>query len=130
MPPRACDTCAPCGGCVPCSTKFPPESPVPCPMRTPSLDVLLLVNTPTLGAEHPDRASEAGVLESAAAITLSLESAGHRVRTLDVDAPGPALWQRIADAGKPDVVFNLFEGFAGRGEGEPQVASLIELAGL
>jgi D-alanine-D-alanine ligase len=99
-------------------------------MRTSSLDVLLLVNTPTLNADHPDQASEAGVLESADAVSRALHSAGHRVRKLEIDGAGPALWQRVASAGKADVVFNLFEGLAGRGEGESQVASLIELAGL
>jgi D-alanine-D-alanine ligase len=93
------------------------------------LDVLLLHNTPALPVDHPDYASEAGVLESVEAVTTALESAGHRVRTIGIRDMADFLAE-VPRLGQPDVVFNLFEGFAGVGSGEALVAGWIEAAGL
>jgi D-alanine-D-alanine ligase len=97
--------------------------------RRPPLDVLVLYNEPALQPSDPDYASEAGVLESVAAVDQALAAAGHRGRHLPVRSLEDLLRQ-IESCGQPDVVVNLFEGFGGVGRGEAVVAGLIELLGL
>jgi D-alanine-D-alanine ligase len=94
----------------------------------PSLDVLVLYNEPALAADDPDYASEAGVLDSVAAVDEALAAAGHRSRHLSVRSL-PGLLDDLKRLPAPDVVFNLFEGFAGVGRGEAVVAGLVELLG-
>ncbi len=95
---------------------------------TPRLDVLVLHNTPALPPDHPDYASEAGVLESVAAVMAALRVAGHEAQTLGI-ATLADLLAELPRLGQPDVVFNLFEGFAGVGRGEALVAGWIEALG-
>ncbi len=95
------------------------------------LDILILFNEPNLPPDDPDRAQEAGVLESVDAVSAALASAGHtirrhgaaRVEDLEI------VLDRLFDSPAPDLVFNLFEGFDGVGRGEAEVAGLVELAG-
>ncbi len=98
-------------------------------MAAASLDVLLVHNTPALPTDHPDYASEAGVLESVEAVEAALQTAGHRVRTLGLSDVADFL-AKLPRLGHADVVFNLFEGFAGLGQGEALVAGWIEALGL
>jgi D-alanine-D-alanine ligase len=93
-----------------------------------SLDVLVLYNEPALPPDDPDYASEAGVLDSVAAVDEALAAAGHRARHLAVRSL-PELLDNLKGLSPPDVVFNLFEGFEGVGRGEAVVAGLIELLG-
>ncbi|HTU26592.1 MAG TPA: hypothetical protein VMF30_14390 [Pirellulales bacterium] len=93
------------------------------------LDVLVLHNTPALPADHPDYASEAGVLESVEAVTAALAAAGHAARAVGVGTIDELLAE-LPRLGRPNVVFNLFEGFAGVGRGEALVAGWIEALGL
>ncbi len=90
------------------------------------LDVLVLYNEPALAPDDPDYASEAGVLESVTAVDDALRASGHRVRHLGVRRIA-GLLADLADCQRPDVVFNLFEGFQGVGCGEAVVAGLVEL---
>jgi len=89
----------------------------------------LLYNQPVLAADDPDWASEAGVLETVEAVTAALGASGHEVIPLPVTGSAAALVEALSN--QPlDVVFNLCEGLGGTGEGESQVAGLVELCGL
>lgn len=94
------------------------------------MKVLILYNEPTLPRDHPDAASEAGVLESVEAVNTSLAAHIHRCFALGL---GPTVDEAIAsilDLEPFDVAINLFEGFGGVGRGEAVIAGLVELRGL
>jgi D-alanine-D-alanine ligase len=90
------------------------------------LHVVLLYNAPVLKPEHPDFASEAGVLESVAAIGAQLRGSGHQVSELSAGDSVAALIEQLHQL-QPDVVVNLCESFAGSSAGEPYLAALLEL---
>lgn len=92
------------------------------------MHVLILYNEPTLPREHPDAASEAGVLDSVEAITTALAAHVRRCSTLGLASVEEAL-ASIAELQHYDVVINLFEGFGGVGRGEAEIAGLLELCG-
>lgn len=94
------------------------------------MDVLLLYNEPTLPRHDPDWASEAGVLESVEAVSAALAARGHRTQRLGLAGGVEAILDALARLPPADVVFNLFEGLAGVGRGEAEVAGLVELLGL
>jgi D-alanine-D-alanine ligase len=94
-----------------------------------SLDVLVVYNEPALPADHPDWASEAGVLESVAAVTEALVARGHRVSRFGIGPTLSEFLDTLPRIDRGDVAFNLFEGFAGGGRGEAEIAGLLELAG-
>jgi D-alanine-D-alanine ligase len=87
---------------------------------------VLVYNAPALRPEHPDFASEAGVLDSVAALGNEMRSIGHRITELAAGSPVSALVGELEEL-RPDVVVNLCEGFAGCSAGEPHVAALLEL---
>lgn len=93
------------------------------------MNVLLLYNEPLLPPHHADYASEAGVLESVEAFAAVLTPCGHNVRRVAVRDSIATL---VADLshGRPDVVVNFCEGFAGQSGGEVYVAGLLELLGV
>lgn len=95
-----------------------------------SLDVLVLYNEPSLPADHPDWAAEAGVLESVEAVEAALVQYGHRVRRHGVGPRVEDVLDHLAGVAPADVVFNLFEGFSGVGRGEAEVSGLVELLGF
>lgn len=94
------------------------------------MNVVVLFNEPSLPADDPNYAQEAGVLESVEAISAALKAAGHRVQSVSVRPDLAALWQLLAEPRRPDVVVNLCEGFFGTGAGEACVAGLMELFGV
>jgi len=94
-----------------------------------ALDVLILHNRPELAPDDPDAASEAGVMESVEAVDAALRSAGCKTRRFGASASVDELLD-VLRGQRPDVVFNLFEGFGGVGRGEAQVAGVCELLGL
>jgi D-alanine-D-alanine ligase len=93
------------------------------------LDVLLVYNEPVLADDDPDRASEAGVLESVEAVSAALESRGHHVRTCPLAGAAADVLELLPRADQGDVAFNLFEGLGGVGRGEAEIAGALELAG-
>ena len=93
------------------------------------LDVAILFNETTLPPEHPDYASEAGVLEAVEAVEAALAKRGHRSRRLGVGASPTGLAAAL-QAERCDVIVNLCEGLAGSGAGESQVTGLLELCGV
>ncbi|HEX7375889.1 MAG TPA: hypothetical protein VF278_02195, partial [Pirellulales bacterium] len=91
----------------------------------------ILFNQPTLPTDHPDYASEAGVLESAEAVESALADAGHRVTRLGLPAARRAILAAVQNIkADVDVVVNLFEGLGGVGGGESQVTGVLELLGI
>lgn len=87
--------------------------------------VLVLFNEPVLPTSHPDAESEHQILSAVEFVTTSLLDAGFAVTRLGVSHdPGP-LCDRLRTR-RPDVVFNLFEGTADRGDTEAHVAGLLE----
>ncbi len=94
-----------------------------------SLHVCVLYNAPVLAAEHPDAASEAGVMQSVAALGESLRAAGHRVVDLPICESAALLARQLEDM-QPDVVLNLCESFAGDSAGEAHISALLETLGL
>src|SRR6185437_7846157 len=94
-----------------------------------SLKIALVYNTPALSPDDRDYASEAGVLESVAAIRSALAVAGHAtIEIPTVDSLGDIM-QRLVQF-QPDVVANLCESWRGVSEHEPHFAALLELLGL
>jgi D-alanine-D-alanine ligase len=93
------------------------------------LKVLTLYNQPSLSVDDPDAASEAGVLESVAAVTAALSNRGHESRSLAIENQPDLAAVAIAQLQPFDVVVNLFEGFGGVGRGEAEIAGLLELCG-
>jgi D-alanine-D-alanine ligase len=91
--------------------------------------VAILYNEPVLPGDHPDSASEAGVLESVEAFGAALGTAGFEVTPLGIGRSVVKLVERLTNK-RPDVVVNFCEGFAGRSAGEIYVAGLLELLGL
>lgn len=87
--------------------------------------VLILFNEPTLPPDHPDAESERDVLNTVAAVRGNLASAGLSVAELGISNEPAALLAGLHEH-RPDVVFNLFEGTADRGEIEAYVVGLLE----
>ncbi len=91
--------------------------------------VLILFNEPTLPPDHPDAESERDVLNTVAAVRDNLVSAGFPVAELGVSHDPAALLDGLRTH-RPDVVFNLFEGTADRGELEAYVDGVLEWLGI
>ncbi|MCZ2341613.1 MAG: hypothetical protein LC104_07425 [Bacteroidales bacterium] len=87
--------------------------------------VLVLFNQPTLPIDHPDSGSEHDVLHSTQVVRdfLTCEGIPSAEFGLGLD-PSTLLTHLRADP--PDVIFNLFEGFADRGHTEATVTGLLE----
>jgi D-alanine-D-alanine ligase len=98
-------------------------------MAVSPLRVALLYNAPALPPDHPDFASEAGVLESVRAIAEAIRSAGHEAGEVACGSFVAALVSTLSEP-RPDVVVNLCESFAGQSVKEPHVASLLEMLAL
>ena len=90
------------------------------------MNVAILFNEPTLPTEHPDYASESGVLESVQAFHTSLTAVGHRCEAVGVFGTAMQLWDKLG-AIRADVIVNLCEGFGGKSRHEPHVAACLEL---
>ncbi len=93
------------------------------------MKVVVLYNEPALAADDPDAASEAGVLESVEAVSAALAARGHHATNARLPAEPRRAVETVLQLENADVVFNLFEGFAGVGRGEAEIAGLVELCG-
>ena len=98
-------------------------------MSRASLRVAVLHNAPALPPSHPDAVSEADVVEVALAVVDALRREGLDARPLAAAPPIGRLVESLDDP-RPDVVFNLIEGFGGSSAGEARVTALLELMGL
>ncbi len=89
----------------------------------------ILFNFPTLPKDDPNYASEAGVVDVARAVSSALKLQGFRPFAIPARPPAQRLVRSLVKK-RPDVVFNLIEGFAGDSAGEAHVTSLLELLGV
>jgi D-alanine-D-alanine ligase len=86
--------------------------------------VLLLYNAPVLPADHPDAESERDLLHTVEAVHQALLQFEHSITTLGL-TDSPEMLLNTVRTTKPDVVFNLFEGFGTRPASEYHVAGLL-----
>jgi D-alanine-D-alanine ligase len=91
--------------------------------------VAVLYNEPTLPPGHPEAESEADVVAVARAVTAALNVGGFDARPTSAASPIGHLISALADP-RPDLVFNLIEGFGGHSGGEAHVTALLELLDL
>ncbi|MEJ2201540.1 MAG: ATP-grasp domain-containing protein, partial [Desulfuromonadaceae bacterium] len=79
--------------------------------------------------EAQDRISEKGAEKEARAVKTALHQLGHKVKLV---ALGPDLMGFVEElrASKPELVFNLCEGFWGDSRKELHVAALLDLLGM
>jgi D-alanine-D-alanine ligase len=91
--------------------------------------IAILYNEPALPADHPDYASEAGVLESVDAFAKALEQPSYQVTRLGLGSSLTETINRLS-VERPDIVVNLCEGFAGHASGEAYLTGLLELLDL
>jgi D-alanine-D-alanine ligase len=91
--------------------------------------IAVLYNAPALPSGHPNAADEVGVVRSARALVAVLKAARFKAWLMAAKPPIARLVRRLGRR-KPDVVFNLAEGYGGRSDGEAWFASLLELMGL
>ncbi len=91
--------------------------------------VAVLYNAPTLPADHPHYDSEADVVAVAGEIEAILNRSGFEARGIAAAPPVESLITDLSNP-RPDVVFNLIEGFAGSSAGEAWITSLLELLRL
>jgi D-alanine-D-alanine ligase len=87
--------------------------------------ILLLYNEPTLSEDHPEADSEREILDTAEVVEETLRAEGYEIERLGVNEDLSPLLACLRHR-RPDVVFNLFEGFANLGESEAHLAGLLE----
>ncbi len=92
------------------------------------MHVAILYNEPVLSPDDPDYAAEAGVLEAIDEVAAGLEAGGHAVLKIGAGPAVEVLLGRLQTT-RPDVVFNLCEGYGGSA-GEAYVVGLLELLDL
>ncbi len=91
--------------------------------------VAVLYNAPVLSADHPDYASESGVISAARSVLWALKQHGFRPFMLAARPPTQRFVNTLAKK-HPDLVFNLIEGFGGHSGGEAHVTSILEMMGI
>ncbi len=91
--------------------------------------VLILYNEPVLPPDHPDAAAEQDVFATVAVVHRALTDAGFAVHQLGASRDPQKLLAGLQTE-RPDVVFNLFEGLADRGDTEATAAGLLEWLGI
>jgi D-alanine-D-alanine ligase len=91
--------------------------------------VAVVYNAPVLPADHPDAASEHDVIAVAGDVVRALHATEFAPELLPAAPPLSDFVGRL-DAMRPDVVFNLVEGFGGRSAGATHLTSVFELLGL
>src|SRR5262245_16056991 len=92
---------------------------------TQNLSIAIIFNL----AAQWDRIDVNSVVDGVTSIQGTLEALGHRVTLIRV-SEGILPFVRQVEALKPDLVFNLCEGFGELSAGEYCVAGLLELLGL
>jgi D-alanine-D-alanine ligase len=91
--------------------------------------VVVLYNQPVLPEDDPESEAEKWVATAVDNIAGILTVAGHDVVPLGVGRCHSSLANQLA-AAAPEVVFNLFEGFADRPASEALVARVLERSGI
>src|SRR5262245_39351170 len=91
--------------------------------------VLVLYNQPTLPENSPIAYSEHEILYTADEVVKQLGAAGYLVASLGAGRDPESLLNGLREH-RPDVVFNLFEGFAEHGQSEAYAAGILHWLGL
>jgi D-alanine-D-alanine ligase len=91
--------------------------------------VVILYNEPVLAEDHADAESEYEILYTVDMVERTLTAAGHQVSRLGVGRDPARLLEGLR-RGRPDVVFNLFEGLADSTETEAHAAGVLEWLGV
>jgi D-alanine-D-alanine ligase len=91
--------------------------------------VAVLYNAPILPPDHPDFLSEADVIAVARTVADSLTRQQFEAVLVPAEPPVDLTLERVRES-RPDLVFNLIEGFAGTSVGANLITGLIELTGL
>lgn len=91
--------------------------------------VLVLYNEPVLPESHPDYISEIEIMDNVIAVQEVLREAGYEVDELPANPDPCSIIDGIRKF-QPDVVFNLFEGFANNNASELYGAGLLEWMGV
>lgn len=92
-------------------------------MARPS--ILVMYNHPTLSEDHPDALAEHSVIDHARHVQDVLAGAGFRASLFSL-REDPQLLVAELRRGRPDAVFNLYEGSYLNGETEAFVAGIME----
>lgn len=93
--------------------------------RVDSLSVAVIYNLVASG----DRVDVNSIVEGVADVQRTLEQLGHRVTLIRV-SDGILPFVQQLEAARPDLVFNLCEGFGELSSGEYCIAGLLELLGV
>ena len=91
----------------------------------PSLSIAVIYNPVELGGDAVVR----GVVDGAMEARDTIQALGHRVALVRVDE-GVRPFLEAMEALRPDVVFNLCEGYRESSAGEIYIAGLLELLGI
>ncbi len=93
--------------------------------------VAIVYNQPSKSRydERGERAAVSGVLEAVGAVDDALFKLGYGVVKVPLEPPLLRVQQRLAVL-EADLVFNLFEGFAGHPETEAEIAEILSALGL
>lgn len=89
--------------------------------------VAVVYNEPVLPPDHPDAVSEGDVAAVAGAVAHALAGSGFTPSVVAAGPPLASFLDRLAEA-RPEVVFNLVEGFGGISGGATHLISVFELA--
>jgi len=94
------------------------------------MKIALIYNAPipSLYDARGESKAETGVLDAVKAIRRSIKSLGHNLVEVPLLPPVEKVRQKILEI-RADVIFNLFEGFAGLPRTEAEVASFLEESG-
>ena len=98
-------------------------------MKAATPRVAVVFNPPQLASDHPDAVSEADVVDVADAVRQALRSRGFVSECLSAAPPVSAFVVKMM-GWKPNLVFNLAEGFNGVSAGATHLTSLFELLAL
>lgn len=90
--------------------------------------VIVYNDTPDSNPEDDDYLSEAAVKDEAEAVKEALKRAGYNPRLLPIREFEAAVKEIQAD--RPDIIFNLCEGYKGNAGYEKNIAALWELTGI
>jgi D-alanine-D-alanine ligase len=91
--------------------------------------IAVVFNEPILPRDHPDAASEGDVVNVARRVAGALGEGGFHPFIVPAAPPVTGFLERLIER-RPDVIFNLIEGFGGRSSLTTHVTSLFELLGV
>ena len=91
--------------------------------------VAVVFNEPSLPRDHPDATSEGDVVNVARRVAAALLEGEFAPSLVSAAPPLAGFLERLTQA-RPDVIFNLIEGFGGQSTLSTHVTSMFELLGV